>query len=301
MRHRLAVLCVIAAGLFGGRQSAAAATWNGYEEAEMEHIWARGDTLTDLLYSQGLGRAKGPLQLYGSHGWITRNTERNKIENWSLVASGTKIVLVAPKFLFQPSSTTNSLVLSGMPHSPALASLAAAIDQEQQPSMSAPDPPDHVLTELGPEDNGFANSGELQSAKISPEDAQAGLSIEDHRPRRSRPHRSVALPLGLCALVITAGAILLRWTERRARIQYKLRQVQVEKAAQLERAGTSRQMLIAAASLISPADGEKQTVQIAKIQELQLDDQPSHTMSKGLLKRMIRAWFGQSKAAPRRA
>jgi hypothetical protein len=301
MRHRFAVLCVIAAGLFSGRQSATGATWNGYEEAEMVHIWAPGDTLTELLFSQGLGRAKGPLQLYGSHGWITRNTQRNKIESWSLVASGTKVVLVAPKFLLQPSATTKNLVLSGLPNSPALTSLAAAIDQEQQPSMSASDQTDHVLTEVGPEDNGFANQGEVQSDRVSPADAQAGLSIEDHRPRRSRPHRSVALPLGLCALVITAGAILLRWTERRARIQYKLRQEQAEEAAQLERAGTSRQMLIAAATVISPADGEQQTVQIAKIEELQLDDQPSQTMSKGLLKRMIRAWFGQSKAAPRRA
>jgi len=301
MRHRLAVLCVIAAGLFSGRQSAAGATWNGYEEAEIVHIWAPGDTLTELLYSQGLGRAKGALQLYGSHGWITRNTERNKIENWSLVASGTKIVLVAPKFLLQQSSTTNDLVLSGLPNSPALASLAAAIDQEQQPSMSASDQSDHVLTELGPEDKGFANPGEMQSDKKSPANAQAGIAIEDHRPRRGRPHRSVALPLGLCALVITAGAILLRWTERRARIQYKLRQEQAAKAAQLERAGTSRQMQIAAATAISPVDGEQQTVQIAKIEELQLDDQPGQTMSKGLLKRMIRAWFGQSKAAPRRA
>ncbi len=301
MRHRLAVLCVIAAGLFGGRQSAAGATWNGYEEAEMVHIWAPGDTLTELLYSQGLGRAKGPLQLYGSHGWITRNTERNKIENWSLVASGTKIVLVAPKVLLEPSSTMNHLVLSGPPKSPALAALATAINQEQQSSVSASDQSDHVLTELGPEDNGFADPDEVQSDKISPAGAQAGLSIEDHRPRRGRPHRSVALPLGLCALVITAGAILLRWTERRARIQYKLRQQQAEKAVHLERAGTSRQMLIAAATAISLAGGDQHTVQIAKIEELQLDDQPSQTMSKGLLKRMIRAWFGQTKAAPRRA
>lgn len=73
------------------------------EVAERTYVWQPGDTLSIVLYREGLGRPGNSPRIYGPKGWMRRNELANpRVKDWERLAPGTTITLVLPKAFAAP-------------------------------------------------------------------------------------------------------------------------------------------------------------------------------------------------------
>ncbi len=63
---------------------------------EIDYIWQKGDTLSSVLFAQGVGHSKGGPRLYGRHGYIAQNEFRYGRKGWAELPAGSQVKLWVP-------------------------------------------------------------------------------------------------------------------------------------------------------------------------------------------------------------
>ena len=276
MNHRRHLLLAGSAAtwMVAGPSAATAMTWNGYEATEQVHIWRSGDTLAELLFKHGLGKQKGPLQIYGPRGWIRATDEHNKITDWGSVALGTPVVLILPKVLTEARPAPKP-VLAAQNHPPPTVKLpspapAAAPPPYLRPAKVRSQLLNPALVDAGPEDERY------DRPSMAPKVPMTGTKML--QPAASRAdrvwsvQRRLAWPIGLCALVIITCAVVLLRPKERARRYQQIKLEICNHISQQDYAHTCRQMLLAASVPLKPRLAKEGGARIATLEHIKVFD-----------------------------
>jgi len=272
--RRLTLLALsTAAWMAAGSSVALPVIWNGYDTVEQVHIWRSGDTLAELLFKQGLGKQKGPLQLYGPHGWIRATDERNKVSDWGSVALGTPVVLILPKVLAaadKPSPKTPLAVQSPAPK-PVKVSAAPPARPYPPPAKATMQHLNSTLTDAGPEDERYDHQElALNTLMIG---AKRLHGTADRADRVRTMQRQLIWPIGICVLVIITCAFVLLRPKERARRNQQIKLEIYGHISQQDYARTCRQMLLAASMPLEPRLGRQSGAHIASLEHIKIFDQ----------------------------
>ncbi|RZA25868.1 MAG: hypothetical protein EOP10_05505 [Proteobacteria bacterium] len=77
---------------------------------EIDYIWQKGDTLSSVLFAQGVGHSKDGPRLYGRQGFIAQNEMRYGRKEWAELPAGSRVKILVP--LIETAPVVSKEVLS---------------------------------------------------------------------------------------------------------------------------------------------------------------------------------------------